>query len=52
MIQTEEEDPFKEVEFNLKINLSIGIKKIFIANGFNNAYVLSKLDDNDIKETD
>ncbi|CAI6373081.1 unnamed protein product [Macrosiphum euphorbiae] len=45
-------DPFEEAEQCLKIKLPEGLKKIFIFNGFNNKYILSKLEETEILDTE
>lgn len=44
--------PFAEAEQHFKTLLPDGIKKIFIANGFSNKFVISKIDDKDIENTE
>lgn len=44
--------PFAEAEQYLQTLLPDGIKKIFIANGFSNKFVISKIDDKDIENTE
>lgn len=44
--------PFEEAERSLRSFLPDGIKKFFIANGFSNQFILSKLDENDILLTE
>lgn len=44
--------PFVEAEQYLQTLLLDGIKKIFIANGFSNKFVVSKIDDKDIENTE
>jgi len=44
--------PFAEAEQHFQTLLPDGIKKIFIANGFSNKFVISKIDDKDIENTE
>ncbi|KAE9529664.1 hypothetical protein AGLY_011760 [Aphis glycines] len=44
--------PFAEAEQYLQTLLPDGIKKIFIANGFSNKFVIFKIDDKDIENTE
>lgn len=44
--------PFAEAEKYFQTHLPDGIKKIFIANGFSNKFVISKIDEKDIESTE
>lgn len=45
-------DPFEEAEKSLGIKLPEGLEQMFIFNGFNNKFILSKLEENDITDTE
>lgn len=44
--------PFEEAEKYLNSSLPASIKKIFIANGFSNNLIISKINDSDIESTE
>lgn len=44
--------PFEEAEKYLNSSLPTSIKKIFIANGFSNHFILSKINESDIESTE
>lgn len=46
------DDPFKEAEDQLGIKLQSSIKKIFLANGFDNTKVIASINDEDIRNTE
>lgn len=46
------DDPFKDAENQLGIKLQSSIKKIFLANGFDNTKVIASINDKDIRNTE
>lgn len=48
----QQNNPFKEAEDHLGIKLHNGIKKIFMANGFDNSTVISRINEEDITNTE
>jgi len=51
-MDSKNEDPFEEAEKNFSFKLKPSLKKILLANGFDNSFVISKINESDIASTE